>query len=148
MKPQLNHLVVWATDRRAAAEHFADVVGSGPFPCGLFRLRCAGRMFARLGSSRRRQDIRKLGECEVLEPRVDLDVVELSVLGEQHHAADSTGRQRRRFPHRCRRSTHLARSRRDRSQLRRSRSRTSDERSLACRSMTSFPERAVAEDQE
>ena len=30
MKPQLNHLIVWATDRRAAAQTFADVMGMGP----------------------------------------------------------------------------------------------------------------------
>jgi len=30
MKPNLNHLIVWATDRRAAAEFFADVAGLGP----------------------------------------------------------------------------------------------------------------------
>lgn len=30
MKPQLNHLIVWATDRHAAAEFFADVAGMGP----------------------------------------------------------------------------------------------------------------------
>ena len=29
MKPQLNHLIVWATDRRAAANHFAEVTGMG-----------------------------------------------------------------------------------------------------------------------
>ena len=29
MKPQLNHLIVWATDRRAAAEFFADVGDMG-----------------------------------------------------------------------------------------------------------------------
>jgi catechol 2,3-dioxygenase-like lactoylglutathione lyase family enzyme len=30
MKPQLNHLIVWATDRRAAAESFADIMGMEP----------------------------------------------------------------------------------------------------------------------
>jgi hypothetical protein len=30
MKPHLNHLIVWATDRRAAAEFFADITGLGP----------------------------------------------------------------------------------------------------------------------
>lgn len=30
MKPQLNHLIVWANDRRAAAEFFADIAGMGP----------------------------------------------------------------------------------------------------------------------
>ena len=30
MKPQLNHLIVWSRDRRAAAEFFADVTGMGP----------------------------------------------------------------------------------------------------------------------
>ena len=30
MKPQLNHLIAWARDRRAAAEFFADVAGMGP----------------------------------------------------------------------------------------------------------------------
>lgn len=30
MKPQLNHLIVWASDRRAAAEFFADIAGMGP----------------------------------------------------------------------------------------------------------------------
>ena len=30
MKPQLNHLIVWSTDRRTAAETFADVMGLGP----------------------------------------------------------------------------------------------------------------------
>ena len=30
MKPQLNHLIVWAKDRRAAAEFFSDVAGMGP----------------------------------------------------------------------------------------------------------------------
>lgn len=30
MKPQLNHLIVWSTDRRAAAQTFADVMGMGP----------------------------------------------------------------------------------------------------------------------
>ena len=30
MKPQLNHLIVWATDRRAPAEQFADVADIGP----------------------------------------------------------------------------------------------------------------------
>ena len=30
MEPQLNHLIVWSTDRRAAAETFADVMGMGP----------------------------------------------------------------------------------------------------------------------
>lgn len=29
MKPQLNHLIVWATDRRAAANFFAEVAGMG-----------------------------------------------------------------------------------------------------------------------
>jgi len=37
MKPQLNHLIVWATDRRAAAEFFADVAGMGtPIEYGHF----------------------------------------------------------------------------------------------------------------
>ena len=30
MKPQLNHLIVWAKDRRAAAEFFSDIAGIGP----------------------------------------------------------------------------------------------------------------------
>ena len=30
MTPQLNHLIVWSTDRRAAAQTFADVMGMGP----------------------------------------------------------------------------------------------------------------------
>lgn len=30
MKPQLNHLIVWAKDRRAAAEFFSDIAGMGP----------------------------------------------------------------------------------------------------------------------
>jgi len=30
MKPQLNHLIVWATDRQAAAAFFADIAGMGP----------------------------------------------------------------------------------------------------------------------
>ncbi len=30
MKPQLNHLIVWSRDRRAAAEFFADLTGMGP----------------------------------------------------------------------------------------------------------------------
>ena len=30
MKPQLNHLIVWARDRQAAAEFFADIAGLGP----------------------------------------------------------------------------------------------------------------------
>ena len=30
MKPQLNHLIVWAKDRQAAAEFFADLAGMGP----------------------------------------------------------------------------------------------------------------------
>jgi len=30
VKPQLNHLIVWSTDRRGAAETFADVLGMGP----------------------------------------------------------------------------------------------------------------------
>lgn len=30
MKPHLNHLIVWATDRRAAAESFADIAGLAP----------------------------------------------------------------------------------------------------------------------
>ena len=30
MKPQLNHLIVWSTDRRAAAEFFSDIAGMGP----------------------------------------------------------------------------------------------------------------------
>ncbi|MDH3307021.1 MAG: VOC family protein [Acidimicrobiia bacterium] len=39
MKPQLNHLIVWATDRRAAAEFFADVAGMGtPTEYGHFTL--------------------------------------------------------------------------------------------------------------
>ena len=29
MKPQLNHLIVWAKDRRAAAEFFSDIAGMG-----------------------------------------------------------------------------------------------------------------------
>ncbi len=29
MNPQLNHLIVWATDRRAAANFFAEVAGMG-----------------------------------------------------------------------------------------------------------------------
>ena len=29
MKPQLNHLIVWAKDRRAAADFFADIAGMG-----------------------------------------------------------------------------------------------------------------------
>lgn len=29
MKPQLNHLIVWSRDRRAAAAFFADVMGMG-----------------------------------------------------------------------------------------------------------------------
>ena len=39
MKPQLNHLIVWATDRRAAADFFADVAGMGtPTEYGHFML--------------------------------------------------------------------------------------------------------------
>lgn len=30
MTPQLNHLIVWSTDRHEAAETFADVMGRGP----------------------------------------------------------------------------------------------------------------------
>ncbi len=30
MKPQLNHLIVWSRDRRAAAEFFAELAGMGP----------------------------------------------------------------------------------------------------------------------
>ncbi len=30
MKPQLNHLIVWSRDRRAAAEWFAELTGMGP----------------------------------------------------------------------------------------------------------------------
>ncbi len=30
MKPQLNHVIVWARDRRAAAQFFADIAGMGP----------------------------------------------------------------------------------------------------------------------
>lgn len=30
MKPQLNHLIVWSKDRRAAAEYFAELTGMGP----------------------------------------------------------------------------------------------------------------------
>lgn len=30
MRPQLNHLIVWAKDRRAAAAFFADIAGMGP----------------------------------------------------------------------------------------------------------------------
>ena len=30
MKPQLNHLIVWSKDRRAAAEFFSDIAGMGP----------------------------------------------------------------------------------------------------------------------
>ena len=30
MKPHLNHLIVWATDRHAAAGFFADLTGLGP----------------------------------------------------------------------------------------------------------------------
>ena len=30
MKPQLNHLIVWSKDRRAAAELFADIAGTEP----------------------------------------------------------------------------------------------------------------------
>jgi catechol 2,3-dioxygenase-like lactoylglutathione lyase family enzyme len=30
MKPQLNHLIVWAKDRRAATEFFSDIAGMGP----------------------------------------------------------------------------------------------------------------------
>ena len=29
MKPHLNHLIVWATDRRAAADFFAEITGMG-----------------------------------------------------------------------------------------------------------------------
>lgn len=39
MKPQLNHLIVWATDARAAADFFADVAGMGtPTEYGHFML--------------------------------------------------------------------------------------------------------------
>lgn len=30
MKPQLNHLIVWSKDRRAAAQFFSEVAGMGP----------------------------------------------------------------------------------------------------------------------
>jgi hypothetical protein len=30
MKPQLNHLIIWATDRHAAADFFANIAGMGP----------------------------------------------------------------------------------------------------------------------
>lgn len=37
MTPQLNHLIVWSTDRRAAAATFADVMGMGsPVDVGHF----------------------------------------------------------------------------------------------------------------
>ena len=30
MKPQLNHLIVWSKDRRAAAKFFSEIAGMGP----------------------------------------------------------------------------------------------------------------------
>jgi len=43
MHPQLNHLIVWSRDRRAAAEFFAEVMGMGtPTEYGHFALVEAG----------------------------------------------------------------------------------------------------------